>query len=517
MNISEEKFQQWQKSDATIHKMFRSAVNETPNKLALVDGDVSITYLELDKLTDGLAGYLQANGVKKNQIVGVYLEKCYEYIVSCLAILKAGGTYLHLDLDYPSEIIEKIVEETSPIAIISKSNHLSRLPACDSNKVLIDEMVDLDLTGYKLNTAHSTDSSEIAFVGYTSGTTGIPKGVRVSHMAAIYSISKFWQEIWHLPNIKEFGYATYLSWDAMGPLMFNATGHIIPDDINHNSLSLVTYIMEHKINHTFFTPSLLKAIFQEVPENVLKKTLADLNVIWLGGEVTTRELLEETYEILPNVHLINNYGPSECFVVAQGPLTNHDINIDSLLCPVGRVLPEMGVLIFNDKLQETMPGITGELYVTGPCLADGYMNNPDLTREKFISLHGNIYFKTGDLAYFMRDGRLVIQGRTDFVVNMGNHSINLLEVQSNIKKLLPIIDCVVVYVEDINKNSHLVCFLVKSPEISWEVDPAHIKSILISALPKYMIPKKYIEINKIPVNCTSQKINYKQLRKLASN
>lgn len=514
MNIYEKKFQQWQEPDANIYKIFHSNVSENPDELALVDGDKLFTYLELDELVNRLAGYLQANGVKKDHLVGLYLEKCYEYMVSCLAILKIGGAYLHLDLDYAEEPLKKILEEASPVAIISKSRHCSKLPASKINKILVDKKADWNSYGCKLNNKNLISSDDIAFVGYSSGTTGIPKGIKVSHKAAIYALSKFWQEVWHFPNINRFGYTTYLSWDAMSPLMFGAAAHIIPDDINYNSLSLVNYIMNHKINHTFLTPSLFKNIIQEVPEKILKKALLGLDVIWVGGEVMTRGLLEKIFDILPKIHLFNNYGPSECFVVAQGPLTKDDIKTDSTTCPVGKILPEMDVLFLNNKMQQIAPGASGELYVAGPCLADGYLNNPKLTKDKFIRLYGKTYFKTNDLGHIMPDGRLIIEGRIDFIANINGNSINLLELQDNIKSLLPVADCAVIYTEDKDKNQHLFCFLVKRPEMSYGIDPIRIKNILAKVLPEYMIPEKYFELKKIPVDLASQKFSYKQLNKL---
>ena len=511
MNCSQKIFQQWQESNATIQKIFRVAASATPDELALVDGDTALTYLELDRITDDLAGYLQANGIAKDKIVWVYLEKCYEYIVACMAIRKAGGAYLHMDLDYSGEIMEKILKDTAPIAIISKPKHFDKLPECNAKKISMNEKINWSSFGRKLDNNFSMSASETAFIGYSSGTMGMPKGVRVSHKATVYSMSKFWQEIWHIQDINEFGYATYLSWDAMGPLMFGATGHIIPDTIDNDPLALVKYILKNKINHIFFTPSLLKTLLQEVPEEILKKSLTNLKVIWLGGEVTTGELIEQAYRILPDVYLVNNYGPSECFVVAPGQLTKSDVNFS--LCPVGKVLPEMEILILDDKMQETPASLPGELYVTGPCLVDGYLNNPELTREKFIEIHGKNYYKTGDLAYILPDGRLVIQGRADFVVNIDNQKVNLLEIQYIIKKLLPIADCVVVGEEDSYNNQYLVCYFVKNHDANWEADPAEIKEVLSSVLPKKLIPRKYIELSKIPLSCTSQKVNYKQLQR----
>ena len=179
MNCSQKIFQQWQESNATIQKIFRVAASATPDELALVDGDTALTYLE---------------------IVWVYLEKCYEYIVACMAILKAGGAYLHMDLDYSGEIMEKILKDTAPIAIISKPKHFDKLPECNAKKISMNEKINWSSFGRKLDNNFSMSASETAFIGYSSGTMGMPKGVRVSHKATVYSMSKFWQEIWHNPT-----------------------------------------------------------------------------------------------------------------------------------------------------------------------------------------------------------------------------------------------------------------------------------------------------------------------------
>lgn len=504
-------FQRWQESDITIQKMFRSIASFKPEALALTEPGISLTYSELDKLSDSLSIYLQANGVSQGKIVGVYLEKCHEYIVACLAILKAGAAYLHLDLAYSKEVLKKILAETNPVVIISKNNHLAGLPGDQIKTVMVDEKTGWNRYGKKWEGDISMSADETAFIGYSSGTTGIPKGIRVSHRAAIYSLSKFWEEIWQLHDIMDFGYATYLSWDAMSPLLFGATGHIIPDAIDNNAMALVGYIKENKINHIFFTPSLLKVLLQEVPTETLKSSLDSLKVIWVGGEVTTGELVEGIYKILPQVRLVNNYGPSECFVVAQGQLTKDDASLP--LCPVGRVLPEMEILILDQKMKETTNGLPGELYVSGPCLSDGYLNNPKLTQDKFIEIRDNKYYKTGDLASFLPDGRLMIHGRADFFINIDGKQVNSLEIQYNIKKALPLADCVVVGEEDPAGNKYFVCYYVRASVADWQADPEKIKEILSAILPREFIPRRYQELSRIPISSTSQKVNYKQLNK----
>lgn len=382
-------------------------------------------------------------------------------------------------------------------------------------KLFIEKSGMWDVTHSKDDHLSSMSSSQSAFIGYSSGTTGAPKGIKVSHKAALYAISKFWEEVSSLRNISNFAYATYLSWDAMGPLIFNSTGHIIPNGENEDPAKLVQYMEKYKINQVFFTPSLLKNLLQEIPQRTIRKSLASLTVMWLGGEVVTQDLVKKTLFYLPNVRLINNYGPSECFVVAQGRITKKDASIYSLPCPVGKVLPEMDILIVDKYMEKVDPGKIGELLVSGPCLADGYLNSPELTHQKFISLNSKTYYKTGDLAYIQDDGRLVIQGRANAIVSIDNENVDLVKVQSAIKKFFPLEDCIVIFVDGKLTKPELVCFYVEDRKLSSNINQNDIKKTLNSTLPRYMIPKKFIKLSKIPISDISQKVDYQKLYKIA--
>ena len=320
VRLNQEILDLWEKPSTTLHAVFRRTAGKYPERVALVDGNNVLSYQVLDQWSDSLAGYLQQSGVKSGDIVGIYMEKCHEYILACLAILKAGGAYLPLELAYPPAMLQYIFEEAQPAFILTKSTVSEQLPI--SNVPFLE--MDQDAVWKTYRSVHdekvTVTAKNIAILGYSSGTTGKPKGIPVSHRATLYAHAKFWEEVWNLGDIERFAFTTFMAWDAVSPLQMGATGFIVPDNLSGDPKYLAQFIEEHKINHTVLTPSLLSSLLNRLSPDILKKQLKSLNILWVGGEVSTPELVNRTLEILPQLNLINNYGPVECFVIAQGRL-----------------------------------------------------------------------------------------------------------------------------------------------------------------------------------------------------
>ena len=378
--------------DTTLHELFRNQVQQTPDKIALVDGDVRLTYRELDQQTNRLVNYLARYQIQENDAVGILLEKCHEYIVACLAVLKAGGAYLHLELAYPNRFLQQIFADAVPKVVITKQKHQDKVAVHQVASLYIDA----DDWQAADNTSREVEASNhsAAIIGYSSGTTGKPKGICVSHRATLYAYSKFWEEVWHLHDKGRFAYTTFITWDALSPLVTGNTGYIVKDEISFDPQRLLDFYAEHKINHTMLTPSLLSCILQTVDVNTLRQKLQWLKVVWVGGEVMTQQLVDQILEAVPHLYLINNYGPAECFVITQGQLQAND-PITPSICSVGRVLARMEVMLCDEAMNPVARGEVGELYATGPCLADGYLNNPTLTKQKFISINEKNFIKLG--------------------------------------------------------------------------------------------------------------------------
>jgi len=499
--------------NSTLHELFICRVQETPDKIALVDKDVRLTYRDLDQLTEHLANYLSRYQFHENDGVGVLLEKCYEYIVACIAILKAGGAYLHLELAYPNKFLGQIFADAAPKVVITKQKHQAKLDGHRVKTLYIDS--DEWHTNDGITKKVTTSSSSVAIIGYSSGTTGQPKGIMVSHRATLYAYAKFWEEVWHIPNKDRFAYTTFITWDALSPLVMGQTGYIVPDEISFDPQRLMDFIADHQINHTFLTPSLLSCIIQTIDQQSIKQKLKSLKIVWLGGEVTTQQLVDDTLQVLPQLYLINNYGPAECFVITQGQLKAND-PVTSSICSVGKVLDGMEVLILDESKQPVLPGEVGELYATGPCLADGYLNNPTLTQQKFILINHKIFYRTGDSARFLDDGRLIILGRRDGVVKIRGYNVNLLAIEEVLRQHPEVSDCVVIAYGNEGEDKYLVAYLIPTQTTSWKINPQtlncpQISSYLETLLPFYMIPRVYIELDNFPRHPASQKLDKSQL------
>lgn len=489
---------------ATLHGLLARQVQHNPDRLALVDGDVRLTYRALDEQSNRLANYLRRYGIGRNDPVGILLEKCHEYIIAATAILKTGGAILHLEPAYPAHFVHEILVDAAPKVVIARRNSQA-LPAqpVAAQPAAVLTIEDGDWRSADSTPLHSDAcGDDLAIIGYSSGSTGKPKGVLVSHRATLYAYDRFWAEIAHIDGKDRFAYTAFMLWDAFSPLVTGHTGYIVPDEVAFDPVRLLDFIAEQRINHTFLTPSLLSTILQTVDAATIRDRLASLNVAWVGGEVMTRPLVDKTLHLLPHLTLINNYGPTECFVITQGRLCPDD-DATEVICPVGRVLDGMDVLLLDDAMQPVPDSAVGELYATGPCLADGYLNNPDLTRRKFIPIDGKLYYKTGDSVRRLPDGRLIVLGRRDATVKIRSYNVNLAAIEETLRRHDRVADCVVVAHGEEGEDKQLVAYVIgQNLPTSREL-----AAYLQQYLPFYMVPRRYMALESWPIHPVSGKLD----------
>jgi len=323
------------KADLCLHQLFEEQARRTPRALALVDVQSELTYEELDRRAEHLAAHLRSVGVRPDEVVGVYMERCAEYVVACLAALKAGGAFLPLELAYPAPLLGEVLTDAGPRIVLTHEHYAERLPRGQARLCLgegWDETIGTGVSGDEREPKPGPDN--LVFVSYSSGTTGKPKGIANPHRAAVHSY------LWRF-GISDYGSGdrvgcnVFFIWEMFRPLLRGATTCVIPDDVVYDPEALIRFLEEYGITEVLMTPSLLGTVLNAGGPDVGNK-LSSLRVLWLNGEVVTKTLARRVLAVLPETRVFNVFSASETHEVAAGDL--RDLIDDNLAtyCPVGR-------------------------------------------------------------------------------------------------------------------------------------------------------------------------------------
>ena len=508
-----------------LHELFEEQARRTPRALAVEDTRTGLTYEELDRKADLLATYLRGAGAGPGELVGVYMERRAEYVVACLAALKAGAAYLILELAYPPSLLRDVVADSEPLLVLTQERYAENLPA-GTARLCMDEGWEKGIEATEDGEPPSVDREDLAFVSYSSGTTGKPKGIANSHRAAVRSY------LWRF-GLSDYGPGdrvgcnVFFIWEMLRPLLRGATTVVIPDDVIYDPGALIRFLEEFGITETLMTPSLLETVLDASGPDLAKR-LSSLRVLWLNGEVVTRTLARRVLSLLPETRVLNVYSCSETHEVAAGDLRELSESPHSTYCPVGRPMNPDRLYIVGDGANRVQDGEAGELCVGGDCLARGYLGLPEKTRESFppdpFSPEEDArMYRTGDKARILPDGNLEILGRTDFMVKIRGYSVELGAVEAAIEESLAVRACVVVAVGEEGSDKRLVAYLVPASEdergqryAGWNLDPRtgrspEIRRRLQESLPHYAVPATFVEIEGLPIHATSGKVDRQRL------
>jgi enterobactin synthetase component F len=452
--------------DVTVPELFAAQAAATPDRTALVAGDTTLTFAELDDKADRLARWLVEQGAGPDTYVALLLPRTADAIVALLGVLKAGAAYVPIDPDYPARRIEMIIADSAPVVV------LDRLP---------DALSDVDLAEVRPHHA--------ACLIYTSGSTGAPKGVVIEHRGLV-NLFCHHRDTLIRPNasglVRRAALSASLSfdtsWEGLLWLLDGHELHFIDDELRRQPQALLDYVGANEIDFMDITPTYAEELLSIGFLDVARRP----EVLALGGEATGPALWKTLRDSGMTVY--NLYGPTEC-------------TVDTLWCRlsdspdpiVGRPIANTKAFVLDAERRLVPPGVVGELYFGGAPVARGYHNRPQLTAERFLYTEFGRLYRTGDLARWRPDGTIEFLGRADDQVKIRGFRIEPGEVEAVLTSHPDIAQAAVVPREDTPGLQRLVAYVVgDAPE------PAALRQFLAERLPDYMVPPAYVTVDRIP-------------------
>ena len=489
---------------------FEQHATQNPDTLAVVDNAGRLTYGELDRKANQLAHYLRSLGVGPNTAVGLALERSSKMIVAILGVLKAGGAYLPLDPDYPSERLNFMLSDTQAPVVLTQKKLADALPDHNAQTVCIDSEWDAITLEDSRAPRIAAQPDNLAYVIYTSGSTGKPKGVPISHRNLVHSTSARFE--FYEKKVNRFLLLSSFSFDSSVVGIFwtlcqGGTLVLPPQGTEQDIPKLVATIASYKISHLLVLPSLY-AILLEQPD---ARKLTSLNTVIVAGEECRRGLVDLHYTRLPRATLFNEYGPTECTVWSTAYKIPTRIEGDCV--PIGRPIPNTQNYILDCHDQLAPIGIPGELCIGGAGVTAGYLNQPELSAQKFTACDNAgqpppYLYRTGDLARYLADGNIAFLGRMDHQVKIRGYRIELGEIESTLDQHSAIQDVVVVTRDDQIDNKSITAYVVLKPNTAATIDELQV--FIRKKLPAYMAPSNIVFLDRLPVT-PSGKVDRKSL------
>ncbi|HET6704256.1 amino acid adenylation domain-containing protein, partial [Amycolatopsis sp.] len=455
---------------------FTAHADAAPDAPALVCDDRTLTYGELDRRSTKLANALRARGAGPGHVVAIHSGRSVELVVAVLGVLKAGAAYLPLDPAQPAARRAAMVEDARPVLVLGED---------------IDALAE---EGGETRRPVTTGPGEIAYVIYTSGSTGRPKGVAVTHRSVLALFDQWLDRFGATP-----GEATS-AWSSIGfdasvhelllPLTTGAVLHVVPEDVRPDPAALMAWLREHQVVQAFLPPAYVRWI-DEDPARVRGLALRQLLT---GVEPLPDAALARLTAALPGLRICFGYGPTEATLYATAHFDPEPLDRPA---PIGRPLPGSRLYLLDDRLHPVPPGVVGEVFLAGDCLARGYLHRPALTAERFVAdpfTPGGSMYRTGDLARWRPDGAAEYAGRRDDQIKLRGFRIEPGEVTAALLAVPGVREAAVLV--DREGEPRLVAGVAGGGGRT----PHEWRAALAGRLPDYMIPAVFAEFDRLPLS-----------------
>ncbi|RJE87389.1 non-ribosomal peptide synthetase, partial [Paracoccus onubensis] len=483
-----------------ITDLFAEQVARSPDAVALGWEDGQMSYSRLDTESDRLARHLTQSGVQAGDIVGISLPRGPEIAVAILAVWKAGAAYLPLDPTYPSARLKHMLADARPRLIVTDPRTRQILPAGDWNAMMLQE---LHLVGTDSDTPiprRKLFAESPAFILYTSGSTGAPKGVVGTHGTVAERLTCPLPEAADDAGARVYIHKTTLNfidaiYELFMPLLHGDRVEIVPHDDQGDVDSIASIIETRGVTRIVLVPSLLRALLN-LPDAAQR--LASLCLCASSGEALPGELAVTFRKTLPRAKLLNIYGTSEMWDASAGEARRDQEAANGV--PIGKVLEGVGTAILDSFLRPVATGVAGELYVSGHGVAQGYLNRPDLTAARFVACpsgSGQRMYRTGDLVRRQPDGELDYLGRADQQIKIRGFRIEVDEIVALLMKQPDIRQAIAAAVPSPRGGSDLIAYVVATEGA--RPDPRGLRQTLAQHLPRNMVPLAVMVIDSLPL------------------
>jgi len=497
----------------TVYQFIEKNAKESPDSIAVIYGDEKISCGQLNYNANRLARFLVKNGIKQESLVMVMLERSPLMIECILAIWKAGGAYIPIDINYPVQRTAGILEDSGAKFILTESGYAaSELEEKCAGKIIKLDSVKSSIeqeSGQNLDL--SIDTGSLAYVIYTSGSTGKPKGAMVEHVGMMNHI---FAKINDLGVTKSSIISQNAShcfdisvWQFFCAQVVGGKTVIYPNHLTLNPEKLIKGLLKDQVTILEVVPSFLSVMLDYLKEAQIEFDV--LEYILVTGETVKPNLVKEWFGIYPLIKMVNAYGPTEAsddithYIMDKAPLTES--------VSIGHAIQNFNIYIVDRAMNLCPVGVKGEICVSGIGVGRGYLNDPKKTNDAFSEdpfkgSSGVRLYRTGDLGCWLPDGNIEFFGRKDYQVKIRGFRIELGEIESKLTAHPRIREAVVIHRQDGGGSKYLCAYFVSDEELS----TAEIKRFLLESLPDYMVPAYFIPMEKLPLT-PNGKVNRKEL------
>jgi amino acid adenylation domain-containing protein len=484
--------------DKTIVDLFEEQAARTPDETALVFEEERLTYKQLNERSNQLAHYLRTKGVKEDSLVPLCVERSHHMLIGMLGILKAGGAYVPIEPDFPQKRKDFVLEDTQAAVVVSTEESSSALSVGSGIHVIeIDDAFSPIKAQPTHNLASSLRPHHLAYVIYTSGSTGRPKGVMIEHRNLVDYVFGLKQNI-QIDQCRSYALVSSIATDLGNTviypsLVFGGALHVFSRESVSNIEHLHDYFAEHSIDCLKIVPSHWKAL------SAPGQLLLPVRLLVFGGEALQSELIEQIGLSGSGCKVVNHYGPTETTI---GKLL-HQVSADrkyNKTIPIGKPFSNNGVYILSKDMELCPVGVAGQLYIWGDGVARGYLNNGELTDQKFVNSRYNKkdrrpMYGTGDLVRYLPDGNIEFIGRVDDQVKIRGYRVELGEIENALSQINGVKQAAVLAKEDSDGNKRLVGYIIGAEDH----DKESMVSYLKERLPEYMVPGQWVEMDEFPL------------------